>query len=93
MPFLYIFSIGEVLRSGTGPEARFTPLTVPGYIVFGLSQFGVFAPIYFFRLFMNWRRRSRSESVPAVAGLGLARRSPAPAGQSRREAGENGAGP
>ena len=66
MSYVYIFSQGEVLRSGVGPEARFTWLTVPGYIVLGLLAFGVFSPVYFFRLFMNWRKMSRKKARPTV---------------------------
>jgi len=38
LPFVRIYSLGEVLRSGVGPSARFTALTIPGYIVMGLHS-------------------------------------------------------
>ena len=41
MPYLRIFSIGEVLRSGLAPHAQFTLLTIPGYILVALTQYGV----------------------------------------------------
>lgn len=59
MSYLHIFSIGEVLRSGVGPHARFTVLTVPGYLVVGLAEYSLFAPLYYIRLALNWRRVSQ----------------------------------
>lgn len=67
MDYLQIFAIGEVMRSGVGTDARFTRLTVPGYIVLGLLQFGLFSPVYFFRLVMNWRRVSREAARPTTS--------------------------
>ena len=61
MHYLQIFSLGEVLRSGVGPEARFTKLTVIGYVVLGLEQYSIFAPFYFFRII---RRRSKQRALP-----------------------------
>jgi hypothetical protein len=56
MPYIYIFSIGEALRSGVGPEAHFTPFRVVAYIVVGFSEYVIFAPIYYICLYMNHRR-------------------------------------
>lgn len=64
MHYIHIFSVGEVLRSGMGPEARFSRLTVPGYVVFGLLEFGIFAPVYYVQLFRNWRRHARKPAQP-----------------------------
>ena len=47
MPYLHIFSTGEVLRSGVGPAARFTKLTVFGYVVLGFIETLVLAPMPF----------------------------------------------
>jgi hypothetical protein len=65
MSYLHVFSLGEVLRSGVGPQARFTVLTVPGYLVVGLAEYALFAPLYFIRLALNWRRLARQP--PPVA--------------------------
>ena len=59
MPFIYIYSIGEALRSGVGPEAHFTRFRTVAYIAIGLAQFGVYAPLYLFRLCLNYRRLKR----------------------------------
>lgn len=64
MNYVYIFSIGEVLRSGVGREARYSPLTVSGYLAIGLLQYGLFSPIYIARLFLAWRRWSRAGAEP-----------------------------
>ena len=56
LPFVRIFSIGEVLRSGVSSSARFTALTIPGYIFVGLLWGGIFAPLYYIRLVMNFFR-------------------------------------
>jgi hypothetical protein len=56
MPYIYLFSVGEALRSGVGPEAHFTPFRTVAYVVIGLAEYGVFAPLYFIRLYRNYRR-------------------------------------
>ena len=56
LPFIRIFSIGEALRSGVGPEAHFTPFRALAYVSLGLMQYGLFAPLYLIRLFLNYRR-------------------------------------
>lgn len=56
LPYIYIFSIGEGLRSGVGPHAHFTRFRTMAYISIGLTEYLVFAPLYFFRLYRNHRR-------------------------------------
>ncbi len=69
MPFVYIFSMGEVVRSGVGPDARFTRFRTVGYAVLGLAQYGVFAPLYYLRLFLNYRHlRKPHRDVPSQEG-------------------------
>ena len=54
LPFIYIFSIGEVLRSGVSPSARYTALTIPGYILAGIQWGGpLFGPLYYIRILVN----------------------------------------
>jgi len=69
MPYLHVFSTGEVLRSGVGPAARFTMLTVPGYILLGLSEAFVLAPLYYVRLYISWRkaRRAGGQDAPCIS--------------------------
>lgn len=61
LPFVRIFSLGEALRSGVGPEAHFTPFRAAAYVCLGLVQYQLFAPLYFFRLFSNHRRLSKEQ--------------------------------
>jgi len=71
MPYIRIFSIGEVFRSGVGPEARFTPLTTTGYILIGLSHWGYLAPLYYLRLFLNFRKLRRASRRPSGPGADI----------------------
>ena len=73
LPFIRIFSIGEVLRSGVAPTARYTALTVPGYILVGLQWGGlIFAPLYYIRVVINFlsiRKRGITKMRRAAEGL------------------------
>jgi len=53
MPYLYIFSEGEVLRAGVMERIRRGRLVVIGYVVVSLGMFAAAAPIYWFFLFRN----------------------------------------
>ena len=56
MPFLNVFSEGEVFRNGTTGRFRNRPLILIGYILmtFGINPF--LAPIYWFFLLFNLKR-------------------------------------
>jgi hypothetical protein len=56
MPYIYVFSQGEVLRNGVMHKFRVRPLIVVGYLLYSLACYLVFAPIYWYRLFRNLRR-------------------------------------
>jgi hypothetical protein len=56
MPYIYVFSEGEVLRAGVTERFRRTPIITIGYVLFSLSTFLVAAPIYWFFLFRHLRR-------------------------------------
>src|SRR6185369_6005425 len=69
MPFIYVFSEGEVLRAGVSDKLRPRPLIVVGYVLLSVSVYLFFAPIYWFFLFKNLTRRkddSLSETVSTV---------------------------
>ncbi len=68
MPYIRIFSQGEALRSGVGPEAHFTPYRAVAYMAIGLAEFGLFAPVYYFRLYRNYRRLQKQDEQPAPEG-------------------------
>ena len=63
LPFIRIFSLGEVFRSGVRPTARFTPLTVPGYILVAFQQLWFFALLYYLRLIMNYIKIRRQRNT------------------------------
>ena len=52
-PYLYLFSLGEVLRTGTSGPVRKSWLTVTGFILLSLLEYVVFAPVYWFFLYRN----------------------------------------
>lgn len=56
MPYVYIFSQGEVLRSGINDHIRHSFLVVVGYLLFSLGSYSIFAPVYWYLLFRNLRR-------------------------------------
>ena len=56
MPYVYIFSQGEVLRNGVTDKLRASPLTIIGYLIYSLANYFIFAPIYWFFFFKNLKR-------------------------------------
>ncbi|MGD0349390.1 MAG: zinc ribbon domain-containing protein [Verrucomicrobiota bacterium] len=56
MPFVNVFSEGEVLRNGTTGRFRNRPLVVIGYLLITLGINPFFAPIYWFFLLSNLKR-------------------------------------
>ena len=67
LPFPYLFSIGHLLRTGTSGDCQRTPLTVIGFVLLGIVEYSVFAPVYWLRLaFGSKRSLRRSDSPPQV---------------------------
>ena len=56
MPYLQVFSEGEVFRNGISGRFRNRPLIVVGYFLMTLGIFPLFAPIYLLSLLLNWNR-------------------------------------
>ena len=56
MPYLNVFSEGEVFRNGAADRLRSKPLIIAGYLLFSLSAYVFFAPIFWFFLFKNLKR-------------------------------------
>jgi hypothetical protein len=63
-PYLYLFTVGDILRQGTSGRFRVRPLTVAGFLLFSLLEYTVFAPVYWFLLLRNLRsQRSKPDPV------------------------------
>lgn len=56
MPFIQVFSEGEVFRNGTSGQFRKRPLILIGYLLITASTFAFLAPIYWLSLLLNWNR-------------------------------------
>jgi hypothetical protein len=63
MPYIYLFSQGEVLRAGVTARFRHSPLIITGYILLVLAILPIAAPFYWFFLFKNLSREQ--ETNPA----------------------------
>jgi hypothetical protein len=60
MPYLNLFSQGEVLRNGVTDRIRLSPFIIFGYLLFSLTAYAVFAPVYWFHLFKNIQRLEKA---------------------------------
>ena len=69
MPYLNVFSEGEVLRNGAADRLRKNPLIIAGYLLFSLSVYVVFAPIFWFFLFKNLKRSREEKPGEQSAGV------------------------
>lgn len=69
MPFVYVFSQGEVLRNGVTDKFRASPFLIIGYLLYSLVNYAVFAPLFWFFLFKNLQRLKveQRDEAPAVA--------------------------
>ena len=56
MPYVQIFSEGEVLRNGTSGRFRNRPFILLGYLLITLGMYSFLAPVYLFSLLLNWKR-------------------------------------
>ena len=68
MPFVCVFSQGEVFRNGGTDKFRAGPFLITGYLLCSLVNYLVFAPLFWFFFFKNLQRlkaEQRNES-PAV---------------------------
>lgn len=61
MPFVYVFSEGEVLRSGTDGHVRFTRPIIVGYTLMACGTYSVLAPLYWYFL---WKNILRNADLP-----------------------------
>ena len=57
--------MGEVARVGSYGQVRKDPLTIIGFLVWGLTQYLVFAPLYWYFFFVNLRRCTTAVQIDA----------------------------
>jgi len=62
-PYLYIFALGDLLRTGVDRPFRVKGTTVCFLVLFSLLEYLVFAPLYWFFLFRNIRRQTRENPL------------------------------
>ena len=62
MPFIYAFSIGEVLRNGVTGKLRRSSIIIVGYLFYSLCHYMIFAPLYWL-LFVTNLRASQKEKT------------------------------
>ncbi|MDE3065984.1 MAG: hypothetical protein KGJ60_00390 [Verrucomicrobiota bacterium] len=70
MPFVCLFSEGEVLRNGVEGKLRASPLVIAGYLLISLSAYTFFAPIYWIFFFRNLIRPKRPAEEIETASPG-----------------------
>jgi hypothetical protein len=56
MPYLNIFSEGEVFRNGASGRFRNQPVILIGYFLISLGSYALFAPIYWFFLLSSLKQ-------------------------------------
>ena len=61
MPYVMVFSQGEVLRNGVAGRFHNRPLVLTGFVLISLSTFPLLAPIFLFFLCKNLKNKTRSE--------------------------------
>ena len=74
LPYIRIFSLGEVARSGVAPGTRFSTLKLCGYSCVCYMQFWFLFPVYLFCLCRNIMRSEGREETGNEEGDGVAAR-------------------
>jgi hypothetical protein len=59
MPYIHVFSEGEVLRAGVTAHIRRSALTIGGYLLCSITSYLLLAPLYWYFLFRNLRRHDK----------------------------------
>ena len=68
LPFVYLFSQGEVLRAGVTERFRRSPLIVIGFVLVSLAICAFAAPVYWFFLFKHLRQGGTATADAAPPG-------------------------
>jgi hypothetical protein len=62
MPYVNVFSEGEVFRNGVTDRFRNRPVILIGYFLISLSAYAVFAPLFWIFLLKNLKRPKEESS-------------------------------
>ena len=62
-PYLYIFALGDLFRTGVDRPFRVKATTICFLLLISLVEYFVFAPFYWFFLFRNVRRQAREHGL------------------------------
>lgn len=62
MPYVRVFSEGEVFRNGVTGRLRTSPLIIAGYFPYSLTAYLMFAPVYWFFLVKNLNQQRKADS-------------------------------
>ena len=65
MPFINLFSEGEVFRNGVDKHVGHNFVTVVGYLLASISAYMIFAPVYWYFLFKNLGHKEQTTEIPA----------------------------
>ena len=68
MPYVWIFSQGEVFRNGAQGSVRRNPVTIIGYLIYSSFNYAFLAPIYWIGLFRNMARLENESSDQPPSG-------------------------
>jgi hypothetical protein len=66
-PYLYVFTVGEVLRTGTSGRFPRNWVTLSGYFLVSVTEYLVLAPLYWVFLILNLRRPTPPPPLPPPA--------------------------
>jgi hypothetical protein len=69
MPYVHIFSEGEVFRNGVTGRFRNRPFIFIGYVLITLGINPIFAPIFWFFLFKNLKRSKEANPGEQPEGV------------------------
>jgi hypothetical protein len=61
MPYVHVFSEGEVFTNGTSGQFRNRPVILAGYFLISIGMFSFFAPVYWFSILLNLKRPDRPQ--------------------------------
>jgi hypothetical protein len=61
MPFVDIFSEGEVFRNGVNDRLKANPLIIGGYLLASLISYNIFAPVYWYFFFKHLARLKKEK--------------------------------